>query len=101
MLVDDMPASRAHVADYLGCNRRVLSRWCDSGNAPRMAALALFWPSRWGCSVLEVDAYNLESIRLRQVAFAQAENANLRRRIERLEALGNFGSANDPIVAAL
>ena len=97
LLVDDMPANRAQVADYLGCNRRVLGRWVDGGNAPRMAVLSLFWVSRWGMSILDVDGRNLDAIRVRQLDAAEAENGNLRRRIERLENLGGFGSANDPL----
>jgi len=87
VLVDDMPGSRADVARYLGCNARVLGRWVDSGNAPRMASLSLWWVSRWGMSVLEVDGRNMEAILRRQVAYWQAECVNLQSRIKRLEAL--------------
>jgi predicted site-specific integrase-resolvase len=99
-LFDDLPTrdTRA-VGRHLGVSARTIGRWMNSGNAPRMAHLALFWESRWGVSLANVHAINGERIAVDLARALQAENDNLRRRIQRLEELGDFGAANAPVWA--
>jgi hypothetical protein len=52
----DPPVRR--VARVLGVSQRSVYRWNASGNAPRMACLALFWLTRWGQSLVHTNAAN-------------------------------------------
>lgn len=85
------------VAKHLGVSVQTLKKWKATDSAPRAALLALFYESRWGYSLVATTAHNGEMFQ-RQVADGlKRENAALRVRIARLEALGNFESANQPI----
>jgi hypothetical protein len=84
------------VAAFLGVTPQTLKRWQATDTAPRAALLALFYESRWGYSLMYTTAHNGE-MRYRQLAQSlERTNAALRLRIERLEALGDFGAANAP-----
>lgn len=74
-----------------------VKRWAKTGNAPRMAHLALFWESRWGLSVLDADIWNRETLRLGMIDALQRENAQLKAQLARLVALGSHGAANDAL----
>ncbi len=69
--------------------------------APRAAALALFWETRWGLSALDAQAVNLVRTHIGLNNALRRENAALLRRIQRLEAIGGFGSANDPLMGSV
>lgn len=97
-LLDDMPTvDLARIAKHLAVSSATLKRWAKTGNAPRMAHLALFWESRWGLSLLDCDIWNRETLRLQTIRGLQENNAALKRQIAHLVATGNFGAANDPL----
>lgn len=99
-LLDDLLTSDpAAIAAHLGVSTATLARWKKADQAPRAALLALFYESRWGYSLLESTAHNGEACARRHAESLQRENAMLRARIARLEALGGFGSANAPVMA--
>lgn len=95
-LLDDLlTRDRAAIARHLGLSTATLARYEAADQAPRPVMLALFYESRWGYSVLETTAHN-GALYARQEAQGLArENATLRTRIARLEAIGDFGAAND------
>ena len=62
--------------------------------------LALFWETRWGLSALDAQAVNLVRTHIGLNKALVRENANLQRRIEYLESVGHFGSANAPMFQA-
>jgi|GEM_PF-1178379 len=95
-LLDDTADAR-RVARYLDVTENTVKRWAKTGNAPRMASLALFWETRWGQSLLDCDAWNRDQIRIGLVASLQAKVATLEAKIAHLVELGNFGAANDPL----
>lgn len=98
MLLDDLPTHDARrIARHLGVTARTLARWSASGNAPRLAHLALFWETRWGLSLAHCTAANGEQVALGLAHALQRENATLRARIMRLEETGDFGAANAPM----
>lgn len=99
-LLDDVPARPAQVARHLGLTLRTLERYRAAEQAPRAVMLALFWESRWGVSLADTVAFNGARLALQQVQCLERENAMLRGRIARLERLGQFGSANDPVLSA-
>ena len=101
LILEDIGSpSPLELARSLGVSERTAYRWIRDAEAPRPAALALFFVTRWGVSSRDVEA-------LRRVddwrALAQArerENAALRAEIARLQAIGDFGAANDPSTIA-
>lgn len=98
VLLDDLTTQdRAKVAKHLGISTRTLKRWQATDDAPRAALLALFYETRWGYSAMYTAMFNECRDMAGLVDCHRRENAALRLRIERLEALGNFGSANDPV----
>lgn len=101
-LLDDIfERDLSKVAKHLGVTLVTLKRWQRLDNAPRAALLALFFESRWGYSLMYTTAHNGE-MRQRQLAQSlERTNAALRLRIERLEALGDFGAANAPSLQAI
>jgi len=58
-LMDDLghPAPDL-VARALGVGRSTVYRWNSAGHAPRVAALAVFWLTRWGRSEIDARATN-------------------------------------------
>ena len=100
-MLDDLPTRDAQrIARHLGITARTLATWQRSGNAPRLAHLALFWETRWGLSAAHCDAINGERVALGLARSLERENATLRARIARLEETGDFGAANAPVWAA-
>jgi hypothetical protein len=95
LLADLGNPSAAAIGRALGVSERTAWRWLAAGDAPRPAALALYWLSTWGWSAIEADARNrvalaeaLADALARERDALQAENARLR-------ACGDFGCAND------
>lgn len=100
-LLDAMPDQRPlAVSQYLDIAPQTLRRWRAAQTAPRVALLAMYWESPWGVSLLSSTAQNGAMYARREVDGLKRENATLRGRIARLEALGNFGSANEPMATA-
>lgn len=101
ILLDDLPTRDAErIARHLGVSARTLARWQSSGQAPRLAHLALFWETRYGLSAVHCDAVNGESVALGLARSLERECATLRARIARLELVGDFGAANSPVWAS-
>lgn len=99
-LLDDLLTSdNAAIAAHLGVNPATVKRWKQEDQAPRAAMLALFWESRWGYSLHATTAHNGAMYAQQEAHGLKRENAMLRARIARLEALGGFGSANAPVMA--
>ena len=100
VLLDDLPThDNRCIARHLGITARTLARWRSTGNAPRLAHLALFWETRWGLSAAHCHAVNGETVALGLARSLERENATLRTRIARLEETGDFGAANAPMWA--
>lgn len=100
-LLDDLPTrDKRQIARHLGVCAKTVERWQRTGNAPRMAHLALFWETRWGLSVAHCAALNGERWARGLAAALERENATLRTRIAYLEAAGDFGAANSPLWAS-
>lgn len=97
MLIDDLHGDRSpdSIGRHLGVSALTVRRWIKAEQAPRAAMLALFWETRWGLSALDAQADNLVRTHVGLNNALRSENATLRRRIERLEAL-SYGAANAP-----
>jgi hypothetical protein len=98
ILLDDCGAPSAKkLAKALGVTERTVSRWLARGHAPRAAMLAIFWVTRWGQSNVHCKAHNDAVLYAGYVSCLTAEVAKLRRQLELVGQLGDFGAANDPV----
>ena len=89
----------AQLAKHLGVSERSIFTWKAQNLAPRSVQIALFWETCWGHSTLNCDLDNTVS-RFKQLANAlQNDNNTLRKRIEYLERVSDFGSANQPLLS--
>lgn len=68
------------VARALGVTPRTVYAWMRAGKAPRPAALAIFWETRWGRSQLDAAAVNGQRV---YMGLAQS----LQREVWRLQSL--------------
>lgn len=91
----------AVIAKLLGVHERTVFTWLAKGQAPRPAALALFWESSWGRSVIDAQAVNGERYARGYAQALEREMGALRARIAYLEKVGHFGAANAPTLSAL
>ncbi len=98
-MLRDIPATQQEIARYLGISTRTLRRYITEDQAPRAVLLALFWRTRWGISEIETRAQNEAARWFMQAKALERQIARLQAKIERLEALGSFGSANEPLFA--
>ena len=97
MLDDIFVRDLKKIAKHLGVTVQTLKKWRANDNAPRAAMLALFYETQWGYSLMYTTAHNGEKYARELSDSLQRTNDALRVRIARLEALGNFESANEPI----
>ena len=98
-MLDDIPASIAQIANYLGIKESTLKTYKRTGNAPRSVMLALFWETRWGISAADSHAHNsatMASARVASLLRTQTRMAGIIWRLENeRENLADFG-ANSP-----
>lgn len=87
------------VAAALGVSERTVYGWQAAGQAPRPAALALFWETSWGRSIVDAQAVNGERWARGHVQALEREKATLLARVAYLERVGQFGAANAPTLA--
>jgi hypothetical protein len=100
LLADIGQPAPAVIGRALGVHERTVYAWQSRGEAPRAAALALFWETRWGRSVNEAQAVNGERWARGQVQALEREKATLLARVAYLERVGQFGAANAPTLSA-
>jgi hypothetical protein len=98
-ILDDLSRPAPHVwSRVVGVSERTARRWEAADQAPRAVLLALFWVTRWGYSeVISQAMYELDLARGLAAAYRR-ENAALQARMTHLQAIGNFGASNDPLV---
>lgn len=89
----------AELARYLDVSERTVYGWKAQDAAPRTALLALYWESSYGLSALDAELFNSAMVYKRLSEAQGHEIAMLRTRIARLECIGQFGSANSPLLA--
>lgn len=97
IMLDAIPASRADVARHLGVTRRTLAHWEATDRCPRAVKVAIFTESGYGRDLVAVTYRNEADLHRALADCLRREVATLQARIARLETLGDFGSANDPI----
>jgi transposase len=98
-LLELLHADVHNVARHLDVSERTVYHWLKTGKPPRAALLALWFETHEAYDVVNDKATYLLSLKSRLADSLERENATLRTRIARLEALGQFGSANSPVWA--
>lgn len=101
MLDDIFVRDMKKIAKHLGVTVQTLKKWKANDDAPCAAMLALFYETQWGYSLMYTTAWNGEKYARELADSLKRTNDALRVRIARLEALGNFESANEPIWKAM
>jgi len=87
----------AALARALGVSERSVWRWrAAPERTPRPVVLALFFASRWGWSAVDADARTAVRLAQALTVSLRAEIEQLAGEVQRLEALGGYGSANSP-----
>jgi hypothetical protein len=82
------------VARVLGVSLRTVYRWNSTGDAPRVALLALFWLTRWGQSLVHTNASN-DAVVAVQVARSLTDQLKaLKLEVDQLRALGAPGGVS-------
>jgi predicted DNA-binding transcriptional regulator AlpA len=89
----------AAVARLLGIGVRTVYRYNRDGQAPRAVCLALFWLTRWGRSEIHCQAVNDCQLAVAYATAMESEVRRLRTELARVLAVGEFGSANDPLAS--
>lgn len=88
------------IALFLGVTERTVYNWMQQNEAPRPAALALFWETTWGRSLVDAQAVNGQRVYMGLAQSLQRECDTLRARVAYLERVGTFGAANAPTLTA-
>jgi len=93
----DPPAKR--VAKVLAVSERSVYRWRADGHAPKAAAMALFWLTRWGRSQIDAQACNDARVASGLAQALTVENAQLKAQLRQVLALQTpTGAANSPLL---
>jgi len=101
LILDDLggPAP-ALLALALGVRVSTVRRWITTDTAPRPVMLALWWLTRWGMSAEATAAHNTAQLQRGLAEAWQREAEAARAELSRVLAVGDFGCANDPSLAA-
>jgi hypothetical protein len=101
LLVDDVASASnddlQNLAKHLGVSVSQLGQWVATNDAPRAHTLAVFWETKWGRSIQQVEGQNEVDLWRDLVREQTREIEALRRKLERLEGLSSLGSANGPL----
>lgn len=100
MLQDMGNPGAARVAAALGVHERTVYHWLATDQAPRPAALAIFYGTSWGRDLVNCQAVNDARLLATESALLRSQVDRLHGRIAYLERLGGYGTANDPTFEA-
>lgn len=99
LLLDDIGSPGAdRLAKTFAVSRAEAMSWLRNDQAPRAVMLSLFWLTRWGRSVISAEATNDAAMAYGRCRALERELETERDRTRRLLQLGNFGSANAPML---
>lgn len=97
IMLDDLgnpPA--AVIARTFRVTEATVKRWIKTDNPPLPVLYATFWLTSWGRMVVNADAENAARVHASLHNSLLRQNRALIQRIELLESMGQFGTANSP-----
>ena len=99
MMMEDIghPSLRI-VSRHFRVTEGTVKRWIRTENPPLSVQYAVFWLTSWGRQHIHAEAEMLAQMHAGLYECLRRENETLKRRIEHLERVGDFGSANDPLM---
>lgn len=97
-MVDDL--SLSYAAKLLDVTPRTIRTWIENDKVPKMAAMALFWESKFGRSVIDCDHRNELSLAYTKVSIMEKQLVRAKDIITGLRRM-QYGSSNEPIYDAL
>ncbi len=98
VMLDALGATPESAARALGVSVRSVYRWAADDQAPRPAALALWWVTPWGWSVLDSEVGHRLATAAAQVDALRHELTQERAQAARLIRMGyGGGSSNLPV----
>lgn len=100
LLADLQHPTAGQLAQALDVSQRTVWRWQQAGAWPRPVELSLFFASSWGWSAVECDARYRVATAEGLADALRRELAASRSEVQRLAALGVYGSANMPTMRA-
>ena len=101
VMLDALRATPEQAARALGVAPRTVYRWAAEDQAPRPAALALWWVTPWGWSALDSEVGHRMATAAGLADSLRAELTAERAQCARLLAMGyGSGSANLPVYRA-
>lgn len=99
MILEDLGnPSVDRICKTLGVSRSTVYRWKAAQEAPKCAALALFWLTKWGQSHVNAQAVNDAAIACNYVEVLQAEVKTLRAELDQVLRISSTGAANAPLM---
>jgi hypothetical protein len=99
LLADIGNPNARRLALALNVTPRTAQRWISADDAPRPVLLALFWITRYGRSAVNARAENDAQVYRAMLVEHRRETERRTRDVQRLLAVGDFGTANDPLLA--
>ncbi len=99
ILLDDLghPPPRV-IARTFRVTEATVKRWIKTDNPPLAVLYATFWLTSWGRSTVHTEAENAARMHAGLYECLRRQNQALLQKIDHLEALGQFGSANSPLL---
>lgn len=83
-------------SEILGVSQRTIQRWLANEEVPKYAALALFWESRYGRSIIDSDhqyEVHLMSVRIRILEQQLVKAKDIITGLRKM----SYGTANEPV----
>jgi len=98
-ILDDLGDPPVHrIARTLGVSMRTVYRWNSAQEAPRCAAMALFWLTRWGQSHVHAEAVRDAQLACGYVDSLRRELDSARQELAYVVKLQTTGASNEPLV---
>lgn len=87
--------STKELAKTFGVTERTVKNWIKNG-APRSVIFSLFWLTGYGRQHIDAEAHEYTVMQIGLADCRKRRIAELEKKIQRLAAIADFGSANDP-----
>ena len=84
------------VTELLDVHERTVYHWLAKEKVPKTACRALFWESRWGCSIIDCDHHAELNLMRQRISILEAQVVKAKDIITGLRSM-QYGTANEPL----